>query len=79
MVKHHTIVLSDNLNKKEKHMVEKLEAQIEYEEAHDHPDTAEKYRERIERINEKASSRHKAEHDDPIKVVHNGGHKRITM
>ena len=56
-------------------MIEKLEAQIEYEEAHSHPAEADKLRERIAAINAKAGEKHKAAHDDPVKVIHSGGHK----
>lgn len=53
-------------------MVEKLEAQMEYEEAHDHPAEAHKLEERIEHIVEKADARKTVSHDAPVKVVHHG-------
>lgn len=53
-----------------------MEAQIEYAEAHDKPAEAQKLREKIERLNDKADmEHHKADHDAPIKVVHSGGRK----
>lgn len=61
--------------RKEKHVVEKLEAQIEYEEAHSHPEEAKKLLHRIEDINEKAGNKRHAAHNDPVKVIHSGGHR----
>jgi hypothetical protein len=74
-IKEHTYSLSDNLTKKDKHMVEKLEAQMEYADAHDNPDEAHKLQERIQEIVDKADARTKVPHDAKVKVVHHGGHK----
>lgn len=58
-------------------MVDKLEAQIEYEEAHDHMDEADKLQNRIQDIVDKADSRAKnPEHGAAIKVVHHGHKKK---
>jgi hypothetical protein len=53
-------------------MVEKLEAQMEYAEAHDNMDEARKLEERIQDIVDKADARQKAPHDAKVKVVHHG-------
>ena len=59
-------------------MVDKLEAQLEYEEAHDHMDEAEKIESCIQDIVDKADSRatRKADHGAEIKVVHHGHRKK---
>jgi len=75
LASHIGVTLSENLSTKDRHVIEKLEAKIEYEEAHEHPAEAKKIRERIEAINSKAEAKHKAEHGEPIKVIHSGGHK----
>ena len=75
LASHLNITLSENLTAKDRHMIEKLEAKIEYEEAHEHAAEAQKIRERIEMINGKAEAKHKEEHGAPTKVVHSGGHK----
>ena len=75
LASHVNVTLSDNLTIKDRHVIEKLEAMIEYEEAHDRPVEAQKIRERIEVINSKADVKHKQEHDAPITVIHSGGHK----
>ena len=69
------VVYNENLSKKERHMIEKLEAQMEYADAHDNPEEVKKLLERIEAINEKAAKKHKAPHDADVKVIHGGGHK----
>lgn len=75
LASHVGVALSENLSAKDRHAIERLEAKIEYEEAHDHPAEAQKIRERIEAVNSKADAKHKAEHGAPIKVIHSGGHK----
>ena len=62
--------------RKDRHMVEKLEAQMEYAEAHDNPDEARKLEERIQNVVDKADARKKAPHDAEVKVVHHG-HKHL--
>ena len=57
-VKPNLIVMNEHLTKKERKMVEKLEAQIEYEEAHEHPTEAQKLRERIDTINDNAETKY---------------------
>ena len=75
LASHLNVTLSENLTVKDRHMIEKLEAKIEYEEAHDHAMEAQKIRERIEMISSKADAKHKQEHSAPTKVIHSGGHK----